>query len=210
MNDVYARTTANRLRFADVVDSLRPEQYAEPTLCDGWSVHELAAHMVQPFVIGFWGFFREALRHRGDTGATVDAIARRTARRHSVPDLTALLRAHAGRRLDPPRVGPLGPFVDQCVHLRDLARPLGLTADVPLADWRTCLDYLTGSAAAPALVPRGRLDGLALRATDQEWSRGAGAEVSGTSEALAMAVTGRRAALGDLAGPGRDVLGARI
>ncbi len=112
--------------------------------------------------------------------------------------------------LSPPRVGPLGPFSDTCLHLRDLARPLGLDADVSLDDWRTCLDYFAGPNAADALVPRGRLTGLRLRATDQDWSSGTGPEVTGTSEALAMAMSGRAAALVDLDGSGVDTLAERI
>ncbi len=209
-DDLFARTSANRRRIAGTVAALEPRQYDAPTLCAGWTVHHLTAHLLQPFTVGFWGFFRTSLRHRGDTDATVDAIAHRIARRHSVPELVELLRDHADDRVDPPRVGPMGPFADHCLHLRDLARPLGLDADVPLADWRTLLDYLTSAEVAPALTPRDGLDGLALRATDQGWTAGDGDEVAGPSEALAMAATGRTVALDDLTGAGVDVLAARI
>lgn len=209
-DDLFERTAANRRRIADTVAALDPSQYDAPTLCAGWTVHHLTAHLLQPFTVGFWGFFRASLRHRGDTDATVDAIARRIARERSVPELVALLREHADDRVDPPRVGPLGPFADHCLHLRDLARPLGLDADVPLADWRTLLDYLASREAAAALVPRGRLDGLALRATDQDWAAGEGDEIAGPSEAVAMAATGRAAALDGLTGPGVAALADRI
>jgi uncharacterized protein (TIGR03083 family) len=209
-DDLFERTAANRRRIADTVEALDPSCYDAPTLCAGWTVHHLTAHLLQPFAVGFWGFFRASLRHRGDTDATVDAIARRVAREHSVAEIVALLREHADERVDPPRVGPMGPFADHCLHLRDLARPLGLDVDVPLADWRTLLDYLASSQPAPALMPRGRLDGLALRATDQDWTSGDGDEVAGPSEALAMAATGRTVALDDLAGTGVTVLAERI
>jgi hypothetical protein len=54
------------------------------------------------------------------------------------------------------------------------------------------------------------MDGISLRATDQDWSWGSGAELSGPSEALAMAVGGRYVALDDLAGEGVDVLRGRL
>jgi hypothetical protein len=88
------------------------------------------------------------------------------------------------------------------VHLRDIARPLGLTADVPAGHWRILLDHLTGAHPVPGLAPHGRPAGVRLRATDLDWESGDGPLVTGPAEALAMAITGRAAALADLHGPG--------
>jgi uncharacterized protein (TIGR03083 family) len=199
--DVYRLTTANRLMIADFLDGLDDAAWAAETLCDGWTVHHLAAHFVQPMLIGFGRFFLASFRYRGDTARTVDHFTRRLAQRPR-GELTTLLRVRAGDRVDPPRVGPMGPFAETCVHLRDIARPLGLDADVPVEHWRILLDHLTSPSAAPALTPPGRLGGLRLVATDTDWSAGDGALVSGPVEALGMAITGRRAALADLSGPG--------
>jgi mycothiol maleylpyruvate isomerase-like protein len=78
---VYARTTRNRLEIADVLDSLDPEHWQAPTLCEGWTVRHVAAHLIQPILIGFGRFFLVAVRHRGNTPATVDHFARAIARR---------------------------------------------------------------------------------------------------------------------------------
>ena len=199
--DVYHLTSANRLMIADFLEGLDDEAWGAGTLCRGWTVHHLAAHFVQPMLIGFGRFVLAALRYRGDTDRTVDHFTRRLAAKPR-DELVALLRTHARDRVDPPRVGPMGPFAETCVHLRDMARPLGLAADVPAGHWRLLLDYLTSPGAAPALVTPGRLDGLRLVATDTDWAAGAGALVSGPIEALGMAVTGRPAALADLSGPG--------
>lgn len=102
----------------------------------------------------------------------------------------------------------MGQMTDGCVHLRDCARPLGLPADVSIQDWRMVLEWLP--PGVPGLVPRHRLDGLSLKATDQDWAWGSGAEVIGRSEALAMAMTGREVALTDLAGGGVSILRERI
>ena len=203
--DLAEATTRNRLRFADAVDALPEGRHDDLTLCDGWTVRVLTAHMLQPMTVGFFRFAVTSLRHRGDVDATIDAIARRQAQQ-PVAVLTSRLRSLADRQVSPPRVGPDGPFADTCIHLRDLARPLGLDADVPLEHWRHLLDYFASSRVAPALVPPHRVDRLALRATDQAWSTGDGAEVAGRSEALAMALAGRTAALGELEGPGLAAL----
>jgi uncharacterized protein (TIGR03083 family) len=199
--DIFELTSRNRLMIADFLEDLDERSWGAATLCQGWTVHHLAAHFVQPMLIGFGRFVLAALRYRGDTDRTVDHFTRRLAAKPRA-ELITLLRAHAGDRVDPPRVGPMGPFAETCVHLRDIARPLGLPADVPVEHWRLLLDYLTSPGAAPALVRPGRLAGLRLEATDTDWSAGAGELVSGPIEALGMAVTGRPAALRDLSGPG--------
>jgi uncharacterized protein (TIGR03083 family) len=207
--DVFRITTGNRLMIADVLERLDESQWAAPTLCPGWTVHHMAAHLVQPMLVGFGRFFVTALRYRGDTDRTVDHITRRLARKDRT-ELVTLLRAHAGDQLNPYRVGPMGPFADTCLHLRDIARPLGIDADVPAGHWHLLLDYLTSPQAAAALRPAGRLDGLHLAATDIPFSSGSGLTVSGPGEALSMAVTGRPAALADLNGPGLDRLASRL
>ncbi|WP_148572892.1 maleylpyruvate isomerase family mycothiol-dependent enzyme [Nocardioides caldifontis] len=199
--EVFTRTARNRRLLADVLEGLGPEQWAAPTLCEGWTVRHLAGHLLQPAFVGFGRFFVTSLRFRGDTAATVDHLARRLAEREPA-ELVALLRRHADDRVDPPRVGPMGPFADSCIHLRDLARPLGLAADVPRDDWRELLGHLTSGRAAPALVDPRRTDGITLRATDADWRHGEGPEVAGTLEALAMALTGRASVLPELQGPG--------
>ncbi|MBG0564552.1 maleylpyruvate isomerase family mycothiol-dependent enzyme [Actinoplanes sp. NEAU-A11] len=193
--------------IADVLENLDDSQWRAETLCRGWTVQHMAAHFVQPMMVGFGRFFLAALRYRGDTDRTVDHFTRRLARRPR-PELIALLRAHAADRVNPPRVGPMGPFAETCLHLRDIARPLGLLADVPAAHWRILLEYLTSSTVAPALVRPGTLDGLRLVATDADWSHGDGAEVAGPMEAIGMAITGRTVAVHDLRGPGLGRLSA--
>lgn len=210
MNErIFARTATNRRAIAGILEDLPSAAWDAPTLCAGWTVRHLAAHLLQPMIVGFGRFFLTALRFRGDTDATIDHLARRIAR-HEPGELVALLRTHADDRTAPPRVGPIGPFAETLIHQRDIARPLGISADAPRADWLDLLDYLTSDSVVPALVPAGRIDGVSLRATDATWRRGEGPEVRGDVEAIGMAVTGRRVALADLAGPGTPILAARL
>ena len=67
MTDIYARTTSNRLLIADFLETLDDEHWRAGTLCAGWTVGQLAAHLVQPMLVGFGRFFLVALRYRGDT-----------------------------------------------------------------------------------------------------------------------------------------------
>jgi uncharacterized protein (TIGR03083 family) len=208
-DEIYPRAATNRLMIADVLESLSDAQWNSPTLCIGWNVHHLAAHCVQPMLVGFGRSILTSLRYRGNLDKTVDHITRQLARKPPA-ELIKLLREHAEDRVNPPLIGPIGPFADTCIHLRDLARPLGLQADVPIEHWRILLDYLTSPKPSPALVAPGRLDGLNLVATDTDWSSGSGAVVTGPIEAIGMAASGRPAALADLHGPGLSILASRL
>lgn len=207
--ELHAAAARNRLQIANMLDCLSPEQWATASLCTGWSVRHVAAHLLQHAFVGFGRFFLMALRYRGNTDATVDHFARHLARREPA-EIVAQLREHAHDRVNPPRVGPWGPFTETCVHMRDIARPLGLDNDAPASDWAAVLAYLTSENAAPALTPRPRAEGIAFIPTDIDRRYGQGEEVTGTAEALAMALTGRTAALADLSGPGLATLRTRI
>jgi uncharacterized protein (TIGR03083 family) len=206
--DIFARTAANRRLLADFFDGLDEDQLDTRSLCDAWTVREVLGHLVMPLTGSLGGFLLHVVRARGSVNRASEAVARELARR-SVRDLTTLLRERADLHGKAPGVGPMGQMTDGCVHLRDCARPLGLSDDVTIDDWRMVLEWLR--KGVPGLVPKRRLEELSLVATDQEWSCGAGEEITGPSEALAMALSGRAAALNDLTGPGvgrlRDRLG---
>ena len=205
--DVHARTAANRRLLADFFDGLDDAQLRTQSLCPAWTVRDVLGHLVASMTGSLGGLLVDVVRAGGSVNRANASMARRTAQR-PVAELTAVLREQADEHGAAPGVGPKGQLADGCLHLRDCARPLGLTDDASLDDWRTLLDWLPGGVAG--LVPRRRMDGLALRATDQDWSWGAGAELAGPSEALAMAVGGRSVALDDLAGEGVETLRARL
>ena len=205
--DVFSRTAANRRLLADFFDSLSPSQLDTRSLCAAWTVRDVLGHLVMPFAGGVASLLVQVVRARGSINRASEKIAADLARR-PVGELTALLRAHADVHGRAPGVGPMGQMTDGCVHLRDCARPLGLPDDVAIGDWRMVLEWLP--SGVPGLAPKRRFDGLSLRATDQDWVWGSGEEVSGPSEALAMAMAGRIAALDDLQGSGVRVLRHRI
>ncbi|MGC4112592.1 MAG: maleylpyruvate isomerase family mycothiol-dependent enzyme [Nocardioides sp.] len=205
--DVFARTAANRRLLADFFDGLAPEQLDTRSLCDAWTVREVLGHLVMPLAGGVSSFLVQVVRARGSINRASERVAADLARR-PVGELTSLLRSHADEHGRAPGVGPMGQMADGCVHLRDCARPLGLPDDVGVEDWRMVLEWLP--SGVPGLAPKRRFDGLQLRATDQDWTWGTGDEVTGPSEALAMAMAGRAVALDDLQGSGVGILRTRI
>ena len=208
---IYQNATASRLLAADNLGTLSPEQWRRPMVCAGWTVREVASHFLEPLEteVGTLKLLIYLVRYRGSLDRMVDDTARKVAARPT-DELVTGLRERAATRLTPPVIGPLGPMTDTCIHLRDAARPLGFDVCPPPASWRPALDFLVCKPATKGFIPRDRLTGLRFIATDQNWRHGDGPEILGSSEALAMAVSGRPAALVDLAGPGLDVLRRRI
>ena len=93
------------------------------------------------------------------------------------------------------------------VHSEDIRRPLGITHSYPAEAVVAVADFYTGSNLL--IGSKRRITGLALLATDAEWSHGTGPEVAGPILALVMAMTGRTAALDDLTGDGVATLRTR-
>ncbi len=209
-DDLGYRTARNRQVIGGLFASLDQEQLEAPSLCAGWTCRDVLGHLVMCIELGLPRFLLEVARDGGRSARTSDRLARKYARR-PVEDLVQVLLRRSGDAVSQPGVGVHGPFADSCIHMRDVAIPLGLPATAPAADWVEVVDFLTTSrAAAAGFLPKGRLDGLTLRTSDQAREWGDGALVTGTSEALALSVTGRPVLLGALGGPGAATLGERV
>ena len=200
---VFAAVADERREIAALIDGLDDAQLATQSLCAGWDVKTVAAHLVSVFADGFWGFQAAAVRHLG-VHRGIDALARRRAQLPAA-DIAAALRDGADHRLSPPVSGPVSGLTDVLVHGGDIRIPLGLTFD-PAPDLVSlALDFLTGFRAM-AFVPFGRLRGISLRADDVGRTWGNGAELRGPAPALMMAVCGRGALSDQLDGPGLSIL----
>lgn len=207
---VFAHVARQRGAAADMFEGLTAEQLATPSLCDGWSVQVLAAHMALPMTLSKAGFVFEVLKQRGDLNRAMDVASRRAAAQSRHEQTVRTLRDRADHRFKPPGAPPVSALVEVMLHTRDAARPLGLDVGPTAQQWQPALDFLASSAARRVFVPGGRLAGLALSATDSDWSIGDGEPVEGPSEALALAMVGRAVALDELHGSGVTTLRSRI
>ena len=62
---VFVAVADERRAIATLIDGLDPEQLATPSLCGGWDVKTVAAHLVSDFTDGFWVFLASGVRHGG-------------------------------------------------------------------------------------------------------------------------------------------------
>jgi uncharacterized protein (TIGR03083 family) len=204
---VFAAVADERRQLATLLDGLDAAQLATPSLCAGWDVKTVAAHVVSTVTDGTPAFLRLALRRRSMARA-IDELARRRAQLPA-SEVAASLHQCADRRISPPLFGPLDPLADVLVHSGDIRIALGLpfVPDPQLA--ALSMDFLTGPWPL-GFVPLSRLHGISLRATDicRVWR--SGAEIHGPVAALMMAVAGRTALLHLLDGPGLGPLRQRV
>jgi uncharacterized protein (TIGR03083 family) len=208
--DTWDMVDAERKDFADLTDSLTPQQWDAQSLCTAWKVRDVVAHVTQGATIGTGESIKQLVKYGFRMNKLLTEEAQK-AGASSTDELRANLRATIGNRTTQPGVKAPGILFDEVVHQQDVRRPLGLTRQVPEDRLRASLD--DGIRYGNPLVPaKKRIKGLHLTATDLDWETGdaGGAEVSGPGEALLMAVAGRPAALADLSGAGVDVLRSRI
>ncbi|MBK6872283.1 MAG: maleylpyruvate isomerase family mycothiol-dependent enzyme [Kineosporiaceae bacterium] len=211
--DVWAEITDERVRLADLLDGLDEFEWATASLCSGWTVRDMAGHLVMPLATPhpIPRFLVDMIRARG----SFDRVNRMATARFAVrptTELVDLLRRHAGSHFVAPTMPPTASLAEILVHGQDIRVPLGVDDAGPVQRWTAALGFLLTPAARRGFVG-GRLPALRWLATDAEWSGLSGSDgaapeglVSGPASAVGLAIMGRRARLGELSGDGVPVL----
>lgn len=204
-NNVWTMVHAERAALIDDLTHLDDEQWETPSLCDGWTVHDVAAHLVASARTTRLGFTVGLVRARLDFHR-YNARGVQRERGASPRETLARLRQVAPRRSTPP--APLDSrFVEEIVHGEDIRRPLGLAHSYPQD---AVVRSLRLQARTPASIGGAKelVTGLRLVGTDVDLSIGDGPEVNGTALSLLLAISGRRVAPDELHGPGTATLAA--
>jgi uncharacterized protein (TIGR03083 family) len=197
-----------RIAVADLLESLDDGEWRHPSLCEGWSVQDVAAHLTlqQLGLLDGLGMFA---RSPGGMNRVIREAARRQAAMTSRRELVARIRASAESRRHNVGVTYRETLIDALVHSQDIARPLARRLPIPPDAAGIAADRVW-SRGWP-FYPRRRLAGLRLVATDDDWAVGEGPEIRGTMGDLLLVLTGRdAAALSDLDGDGVPELRRRL
>lgn len=198
--DHWDAIASERLALADQLDTLSSEQWDTQSLCDAWTVRDVAAHLVVPHETSIPRFLVTFVAAGGSfSRANVAATAKQAKR--PPPDLVADIRRHADSHTKPPGFGSEAPLSEVLVHGQDIRIPLGFDDTSATESWAAVLDFLVLPKARRGFVSR-FLEGFRFVASDVEWTHGTGDEVRGPAVALALAMMGRRARLEDLTGAG--------
>ena len=197
---------AEREDLLDLLGTLTPEQWRAPSLCAGWSVHDVVAHVLSYEELGPRQLAARFARGSFRFGR-VNAVGLREYADRSPAELTDLLRRHLTPTGLTAGLGGAIALTDGLIHHQDIRRPLGLPRAVPAERVRPALRT---ALFAPTLLGVVRVRDVRLVATDLDWAFGRGPEVRGTAEALLMTVAGRRGIAAELSGPGRERIARRL
>lgn len=213
MNDdrLWAAIDSQRLRTADLLDDLTEDEWDVQSLCEDWTVRDVAAHLTMQ-QMSFRTMLGVALRNPGGLNTLIRKAAKSTSRRLPKENLAPALRAMVGSRRHNFGVTQNEALLDILVHGQDIAIPLGRELEMPTEP--------TAWVAERVWAMRGRglarvfrnlpLRDLRLTATDVDWTVGEGPEVRGPVSALLLLLTGRQVALDRLEGEGVGILRERI
>jgi uncharacterized protein (TIGR03083 family) len=203
--EVWAVIHAERKTLADDLQSLTDAQWDTPSLCSGWSVRDVLAHMTATARMTPPKFFGKMVGSGFNfTRMTSSDIA--TERGGSTSDTLGRFTAEINSSSAPP--GPNDSWLGETlVHSEDIRRPLGIVHLYPTPAAVQVANFYKGSNML--IGAKNRIAGVSMRATDTDWQYGQGPEVAGPIMDLVLAMTGRRAALDALSGPGVDVLRSR-
>ncbi|ANS78153.1 hypothetical protein SGUI_0757 [Serinicoccus hydrothermalis] len=206
MSDTWALVHTERRALVDDLATLEDERWDEASLCPGWTVHDVAAHLVDNARTTTPRLVLAMARARFDFDRqNAEGVARERGR--TPQETLARLREVAARTSGPP-APRASRLVEEVVHGEDIRRPLGIE--------HTYAQEAVGRALAHQLRTavglgggRERVAGLTLRATDAGTSSGSGPVVEGPALALLLVASGRAVAADRLRGPGLAELEAR-
>lgn len=213
MTDLRPLIRAERLALADYLETLTTEQWATPSLCEGWTVRDVAAHLASAPVLGPG----ETVLGLARAGFRINRFIAESARARAGGEpvaIVAQLRENAEQGHKPTGMPLPAAMTDAVVHQLDVRRPLGSSRPVPPEAFRSAADFSAGARWPASMLLGGsvssRIQGLRLVADDHDWSWGAGEEVHGAGEALLLMLTGRPIGRDELTGPGAEALYARL
>jgi len=179
---------AEFLALADLLDSSSEPDWDTPSLCDGWRVREVIAHLTMAARYSEEEFMAELRECEFDFSRLSNKIATRDA---ELPagDLVANLRADVMHHWTPPGGGYHGALSHVVIHGLDVTVPLAVPRRSPDETIRVVLDDLTeGGGHAHFGIT---IEGRSLHATDLDWSYGSGPTLRGRAEDLVLVMCGR-------------------
>lgn len=212
MADLPSMIRIERLALIDFLETLSPRDWAVPSLCAGWTVQDVAAHLASASAIGIG----ELLAVSARAGFRPNRVNVESARRWSARGPRVIIdqlrrNAEEGRR--PMGTTQMMALTDSLCHADDIRYPLGRTVPLAPEPFALVANLLAGQRWPATLMIGGHartvVKGLRLVADDLDWTHGDGPDVHGPAEAWLRTLAGRPVAPDELTGPGAATLYAR-
>lgn len=205
-DEIWVAIDDQRVRLVDLLGQLSDDEWTRPSLCTGWTVRDVAAHLTLaqsrlPVVL-----LDLARAGFGMKRAIHDGAVRRS--RLSTQQIVEQIGAMVGSQRHIQGVTCRETLIDILVHSQDIALPLGRNVPMQPVAAAEAATRVWGSGYP--FWARRRFAGFRLSATDTTWTRGHGQLVTASMSAILLLLTGRNAALGELAGDGAPALVSQL
>lgn len=187
-SDIHDETFAERARLAALLEQIGPEQWGSSSLCSGWQVREVVAHMTMPFRTTPIRLLAGLVRARFSFDRYADRAAHLDTKAMSDDELLAQLQANIRHPWSPPGGGAVGALSHDVIHGLDITEPLGL----PAPPVERIARVLRGATPRAVQYFGANLHGSRLVATDADVEIGDGAPVRMAVKDVLLVVTGRR------------------
>ena len=180
-----------RLAIAELLAGLSEADWEQPSLCAGWRVRDVAAHVTLIPIPPSPGSLLVDFAKAGGNYARFNTVAsqRRAARRPT--QLVQDLRTSAEARSVPRPVNPANVMWDILVHAQDIAIPLNIRFPTPPDAGAAAATRIWELRWPFSFGAKRRLGSFTLTATDADWTIGTGPELAGPISAILLLLTGR-------------------
>lgn len=191
-DEIWRNIDEQRADLADLLEGLTPQQWTQPSLCQGWTVRDVAAHLTHS-QMGPLRVMAEAVRSGFRFDPMINRLATTDSR--SRGEIVSAMRGSVGSRKHIIGTKPADPLADLLVHGQDIAIPLGIDRPIPAAAGAAAANHLWRMVFP--MRPASRVKGIRLTATDADFSVGDGYEIKAPIRDILMVLTGRSAAISD-------------
>lgn len=172
--------------LAGLLDA-RPDAWDVPSLCDGWLVRHVVAHLTMPVRLTPETFGAELAAAGGDFGVLSDRVALRDGDL-PVGQLLAQLRSPVLSAWQPPGGGAVGALSHAVIHALDVTVALGVAAVAPADAVELVLGELVAARGSWFGVD---LSGTRLEDSESGKSWGTGSALRGDVGSLVSLASGR-------------------
>lgn len=170
-----------RGKLYDWFDQLDETAWLEPSLCEGWTIQDVAAHLTIATRASTTEVLRLCIRSRGGFDTAMD-FGVRELRSLSPSELMVVLREQHRQVVPLPVLGYESPYVDIVTHAFDVMVPRGQTPELDPNGRRDLLNALSRGPLRRYFPSPSHTHGL--QATDADWSSG---DISGTADQASTA-----------------------
>lgn len=178
---------AERSRLVEMIEKLSESEWDHHSLCAGWRVREVVAHMSMPFRTSALSMVAGIVRARFSFDEYADSAARRDAATYDSAQLLDFLKKNITTVWHPPGGGDDGALSHDVIHGLDMTEPLGLPA--PSAER---IGLVLRHGGPRALKHFGSSLDRTLVATDTDASIGTGRRLEIPAKDILLVITGRR------------------